>query len=89
MKNQKLKMIFHLIISIVISFFFIYLMIFIGGWRLLESGDPILIELAFSVIFGILLWIIIELYLYCEAKFKELNKKIDELEKYIDELKRD
>ena len=86
MKKQKVKMILRMLICIVISFAFIYLMVFFGSWKLIESGDPILIEIAVSVIVGILLWIIYEFSKYCEEKFDDLHKKIQELEKHIEEL---
>ncbi|MBR2370471.1 MAG: hypothetical protein IKA82_00470 [Clostridia bacterium] len=86
MKKQKVKIILHMPVCIVITFIFIYLTVFFGGWKLIESGDPILIEIAVSVIVGILLWIIYELSRYCEEKFDDLHKKIQELEKHIEEL---
>ena len=86
MKKQKVKIILHMLVCIVITFIFIYLTVFFGGWKLIESGDPILIEIAVSVIVGILLGIIYELSRYCEEKFDDLHKKIQELEKHIEEL---
>ncbi len=88
MKKEKLKMLLRLLICIVLSFAFIYIMVFFGGWKLLESKDPILMEFAVSVIVGILLWIIFELSRYCEKKFLDLNNKIQELEKHIEELEK-
>lgn len=78
-------MILRMLICIVISFIFIYLMVFLGGWKLIESGDPILIEIAVSVIVGILVWIIYEFSKYCEKKFDDLHKRIQELEKHVEE----
>lgn len=85
MKKQNFKMILRMLICIVISFIFIYLMVFLGGWKLIESGDPILIEIAVSVIVGILVWIIYEFSKYCEKKFDDLHKRIQELEKHVEE----
>ena len=86
MKKQKIKMILRMLICIVISFVFIYLMVFFGGWKLIESGDPVLIEIAVSVMVGILVWIIYEFSKYCKEKFDDLHKKIQDLEKHIEEL---
>ena len=85
MKKQNFIMILRMLICIVISFIFIYLMVFLGGWKLIESGDPILIEIAVSVIVGILVWIIYEFSKYCEKKFDDLHKRIQELEKHVEE----
>ena len=85
MKKQNFKMILRMLICIVISFIFIYLMVFLGGWKLIESGDPILIEIAVSVIVGILVWIIYEFSKYCEKKLDDLHKRIQELEKHVEE----
>ena len=88
MKKEKLKMLLRLLICIAISFAFIYIIVFFGGWKLLESKDPILMEIAVSVIVGILLWIIYEFSRYCEKKFLDLNNKIEELEKNVEELEK-
>ena len=86
MKKQKIQMILRMLICIVISFVFIYLMVFFGGWKLIESANPILIEIAVSIIVGILVWIIYEFSKYCEKKFDDLHKRIQDLEKQIEEL---
>lgn len=80
MKNSKLKTILHLIICIVVSFLSIYLSVFFGGWKLIESGDPILLEIAVSIPAGFIVWIIFELSKAYETKIKELESRIKELE---------
>lgn len=80
MKNSKLKTISHLIICIVVSFLSIYLLVFFGGWKLIESGDPILLEIAVSIPVGFIVWIIFELSKAYEIKIKELESRIKELE---------
>ncbi len=86
MKNKKYTIALHLIICILVTFALIYLMVLLGGWQLIESGDPILIELAVSIVVGILVGIIFELSKYCEAKFNDTQKRIEALEKRIEEL---
>lgn len=81
MKNKKLKFILHFLICFVISFVCIYLIIFTGGWRLFESGDPILLEIAAAIVIGFVIWLIYELSDQFECKIKELEKRIEELEK--------
>ncbi len=80
MKNQKMKMILHWLICTIISFVSIYILVFLGGWRLIESGDPILLEIAVSILVGFIVWIIFEFSRYYESKLKELETRIKELE---------
>lgn len=87
MKTPKYKIVLHMLVSIVISFALIYLMVFFGGWRLIESGDPILIEIAVAIVVGILVGILFEYSQYCESKFRETEKRIEQLEKRIEELR--
>jgi len=75
-----------MLLCIVISFVVIYLLVFFGGWKLLESGDPILVEIAISIPVGILLGVIVELSRYCESKLNKMASQIEELEKQIEEL---
>ncbi len=87
MKKQSIKIALRMILCTVISFVFIYLFVFFGGWKLIESSNPILIEIAVSIIVGILLDLIVELSKYFEAKFDNMTAQIQELEKRIEELR--
>lgn len=80
MKSGKIKMLLHLLICIFISFVCIYLFVFVGGWRLFEAGNPILLEAA-AIGVGFIIWIIYEFSLYTDSRIKELEKRILELEK--------
>jgi len=75
-----MKKILHLLVSIVVTFIFIYSLIFVGGWRLVESGDIVLMEIAVSILVGIVFWIIYEILLVYEEKIKQLEKRIEQLE---------
>ena len=86
MKKQAIKIALRMMLCIVISFVFIYLLVFFGGWKLIESGNPILIEIAISIVVGILLGIIVEFSRYCETRFNQMSTKIQELEKCVEEL---
>lgn len=81
MKNQKIKMILRLLVCTVVSFICIYLLVFCGGWKFLESGDPILLEIAVSIIVGIIIWIIFGFSRYYDCKLKALEERIEKLEK--------
>lgn len=80
MKNRKMMMLLHLFISVCVSFGLIYLFVFFGGWKLLESGDPILMEIAAALIIGFVFWIMFEVTKSYEAKLKELERRIEVLE---------
>lgn len=81
---SKLKYILVWALCILAWFVIIFLYFFCGGWELLESGDPIKIELCISVILGTLFFVIIdiiyELEKQHEEKIKKLEKRIAELE---------
>lgn len=79
MKN-KIKDVSVLIMCIIISFIFIYLFVFAGGWKLVESGDPILLEFAASIVVGFMIFIIFKITKYYDTKIKKLEKRIEELE---------
>ncbi len=83
---KKVKILLHFLISIIISFVFIYLVVFFGGWKLIESRNIILIEFALSVIVGIVVGIVYELSRYYDSKFSEMQNQIKELEKRIENL---
>lgn len=82
---KKLKMLLHWLVCTVVSFLCIYLFIFAGGWRLVESGDVILIEIAVSIIIGFVIWIIFELTRFYDLKIETLEKRIEELENEFSE----
>lgn len=70
----------HLLIFIGASFIAIYLLVFVGGWKLIEAGDIISIEIVVSVIIGFVVWLIFEVTKYFEAKINELEKRVKQLE---------
>ena len=86
MKKQTFKIALRMLLCVIISFVVIYLIVFFGGWKLIESGNPILIEIAVSFIVGILLGIIVEFSIYCESRFNQMSNKIKELENCIEEI---
>lgn len=80
MKNKKQKQLLHLLICFVTTFICIYLTIFIGGWRLFQGGDPILLEIAASIVIGFIIWLIYELFIILKGEIKVLEKRIEDLE---------
>ena len=63
----------------IICFITIYLVVFIGGWKLFESGDPILIEIGVAFILAIFMTAINEVLTQHQNKIKALEEKIAEL----------
>ena len=80
MKKLNWKMLLHLLICIGASFVAIYLLVFVGGWKLIEAGDIISIEIAVSVIVGFVVWLIFEVTKIIESKINALEKRVEELE---------
>lgn len=83
----KFKKLFRLLICILVSFICIYLFVFSGGWKLIESGNIVLIGVAVSVVVGTIVFIICENWRDHEYKIKNLQKQIEKLEEKIDKKK--
>ena len=81
MKKNTRDMLLHLLVSIVICFVVIYVFIFFGGWRLVESGDVVVLEFVAALALGFVFWIMYEITRSMEAKIKELEARIEALEK--------
>lgn len=86
MKKSEYKMPLHWLIITVLSFIVVYLFVFFGGWKLIESRDPIHLEIVVSVFIGFIIWIIFELSRYYDAKFKSSEKRIEALEERVKAL---
>lgn len=63
------------------TFIVIYLLGFFGGWKLFESGDPILMEIGVSVIVSLIVYAMYSSFSELEKKIKELENRIESLEK--------
>ena len=77
----KLKTLLRWAGTFVLCFVVIYLAVFLGGWRLLESGDPILIEILAALILSFFLFAVNEVITNLEKRVTALEKRIHELEK--------
>ena len=86
MKEKNLKYLLHLLVCIAASFACIYLFVFAGGWKLIESGDILLIEIAVSIVVGIIFFVIYEFSRLIRSDYINLKNQIDELQKQIDDL---
>jgi len=81
MNNKTLKYILHWLIATVVSFAVIYLFVFFGGWKLLESGDVVVLEFVAALALGTILWIFFEVTKEMENKIRQLEDRISQLEK--------
>ena len=79
MKN-KAKMLLRWLGFFLLCFLTIYLIVFFGGYRFFESGDPILIEIGVAFILSIFLFAIIEVQKLHETKIKALEERVKQLE---------
>ena len=64
----------------VVCFAVIYLIVFFGGWKLFESGDPIMLEIGLALILSVFVAIINEVVTGLEKRIKCLEEKLKELE---------
>lgn len=85
--KERLKLILRFIGLFLICFITIYLVVFIGGWKLFESGDPILIEIGVAFILAIFMTAINEVLTQHQNKIIALEEKIAELEKSLSSKK--
>jgi low affinity Fe/Cu permease len=78
MKN-KLKLFLRWAIIFVLCFVLIYLPVFLGGWKLFQSGNPILIELGVALVLSFFVFMFNEIVTDLEKRVKALE---EQLEKY-------
>ena len=79
MKN-KIKIFLRWIAMFLLCFVMIYLFVFLGGWKLFESGDPVLIEVGIAFIMSFFMFIINEVVTGLEKRVKLLEERISKLE---------
>ena len=79
--KDKLKLLFRWVLIFLLCLIVIYLFVFFGGWKLFESGDPILIEIGAAVILSFFVFVISEAVICLEKRVKSLEERVKELEK--------
>ena len=79
MKN-KIKTFLRWLAMFLLCFIVIYLFVFLGGWKLFESGDPILIEVGIAFILSFFVFIISEVVTGLGKRVKSLEERIKKLE---------
>lgn len=78
--KEKTLIFLRWICSFIGCFIVVYSIVFVGGWKLFESNDIILIEIGASLILSVFVFVILEV-------MQMLYKRIEKLEKQIEELK--
>ena len=78
--KKKAKMLLRWLGVFLLCFLTIYLIVFFGGWKLFESGDPILIEIGVAFTLSIFLFAIFEVQTTHEKKIKDLEERVKQLE---------
>lgn len=78
--NNKFKSFLRWAGTFVICFLVIYLAVFFGGWKLFNSGDPILIEIGVALVLSIFVFVINEVITALDKRVKALEARLNELE---------
>ncbi len=81
--KKKAKMLLRWLGAFILCFLTIYLIVFFGGWKLFESGDPILMEIGAALFLSIFFFAINEVLTMHEKKIKDLEEHIKKLEDTI------
>ncbi len=81
--KKKAKMLLRWLGAFILCFLAIYLIVFLGGWKLFESGDPILMEIGAALVLSIFFFAINEVLTMHEKKIKDLEEHIKKLEDTI------
>ena len=77
--KNKLKSLLRWAGIFLLCFAVVYLTVFFGGWKLFESGDPVLIELGAALILSVFVFAFNETITKLEKKIEDLEKRIDAL----------
>ena len=76
----KIKLLLKWLGIFVLCFVIIYLFVFLGGWKLFESGDSILIELGVSLVLSLFVFIFNEIVTGLEKRVKSLEERLGKIE---------
>ena len=79
--KDKIKLFLRWAGIFLICLIVIYLFVFLGGWKLFESGVPILIEVGVAFVLSFFVFVINEVVMGLEKRVKTLEDRINKLEK--------
>ena len=78
--KEKIKLLLKWAGIFVLCFVIIYVFVFFGGWKLFESGDPILIEIGVSIVVSFFAFIFNEIVTDLEKRVKSLEERLGKIE---------
>lgn len=78
--KDKIKLLLRWAIIFILCFIVIYLIVFFGGWKLFESGDPILIEVGVALVLSFFVFVINEIVTGLVKRVKSLEERLNQLE---------
>ncbi len=78
--KDKFNSLLRFIGTFALCFLVIYIAVFLGGWRLFKSDDPILIEIGAALILSIFVFIFSTILSGLEKRVKSLEERLRKLE---------
>lgn len=78
--KDKIKLLLKWAGIFILCFIVIYLIVFFGGWKLFESGDPILIEVGVALVLSFFVFVFNEIVTGLVQRVKSLEERLNELE---------
>ena len=78
--KDKIKLLLKWAGIFLLCFIVIYISVFLGGWKLFESGDPILIEIGVSLPVSFFVFIFNEIVTGLEKRVKSLEERLGKIE---------
>ncbi len=78
--KEKIKLLLKWAGIFVLCFIVIYLLVFFGGWKLFESGDPVLIEVGIALVLSFFVFVFNEIVTGLEKRVKALEERLKELD---------
>ena len=84
--KSKLKLLLLWLAVFAACFVIIYLIVFFGGAKLFESGDPILIELGAALILSVFVSVILHAMEAQSKRIDALEKRVKRLEELSDRI---
>lgn len=79
--KDKIKSLLRWVATFLLCLVMIYLFVFLGGWKLFESGNPILIEVGVAFVLSFFVFTFNEVVTSLEKRVQSLEERINELEK--------
>lgn len=79
--KEKIKILLRWAVVFLLCFVLIYLFVFFGGWKLFESGDPIMVEIGVALVLSFFVFVFGEIVSGLEKRVKSLEERLNEQDK--------